>query len=77
MLKLIHYGDMLAVPFFLLLSEYFYLKENKSMIEYFFLFFALSCFFIDIFFTYFFARELMVYLFGLIVLVLVLKNYLL
>ena len=68
---------MLAVPFFLLLTEYFYLKENKSIMEYVFLAFTAFCFFIDIGFTYLFAPDLMGYLVGLVFLTLVLKNYLL
>lgn len=60
-MKLIHYGDALAVPFFLLLSEYFYLKENKSILEYFFLAFTTFCFFIDLVFTSIYAPELLGY----------------
>jgi len=60
-MKLIHIGDSLAIPFFLLLSEYFYLKENKSILEYFFLAFTVFCFFIDLVFTYMYAPELLPY----------------
>jgi hypothetical protein len=63
MTKLIHIGDALAVPFFLLLAEYFYLKENKSIMEYFFLAFTTFCFFIDIVFTSIHAPELLGYVF--------------
>ena len=62
MLRVIHYGDALAIPFFLLLAEYFYLKENKSILEYFFLVFTTFCFFIDIVFTYIHAPELLGYI---------------
>ena len=63
MLRAIHYGDALAIPFFLLLAEYFYLKENKSIMEYFFLAFITFCFFIDLVFTYMYAPELLGYVF--------------
>lgn len=61
MLRAIHYGDALAIPFFLLLAEYFYLKENKSILEYFFLAFTAFCFFIDLVFTSIYAPELLGY----------------
>jgi hypothetical protein len=47
---------------FLLLSEYFYLKENKSILEYFFLLFALIGLTIDSYFTYLYAPEILPYI---------------
>ena len=32
--KLIHYGDILAIPFFILLSIYFYRIKKKNTLEY-------------------------------------------
>jgi len=61
-MKLIHFGDSLAIPMFLLLSQYFYLKENKSILEYFFLLFALIGLVIDTYFTYLYAPELLPYI---------------
>ena len=39
--NLSHYGDVLAIPFFLLLTIYFYNLEEKTNMEYIFLFFNL------------------------------------
>jgi hypothetical protein len=61
-MKLIHFGDSLAIPMFLLLLEYFYLKENKSILEYFFLLFALIGLIIDSYFTYIYVPELIPYI---------------
>lgn len=61
-MKLIHFGDSLAIPMFLLLSEYFYLKENKSILEYFFLLFALIGLTIDTYFTYLYVPEILPYI---------------
>jgi len=49
-----HYGDILAIPFFALLSIYFYTMKNKTNIEYIFLIFSISGFLLDIFYTYLF-----------------------
>ena len=49
--SLTHIGDMVAVPFFLLLSIYFYYIENKTNLEYLLFVFSLSCFFIDVTFS--------------------------
>ena len=55
--NLIHYGDILAIPFFALLVIYFYHIENKSIIEYILFYFSISGVLIDTFFTYtFFTR---------------------
>jgi hypothetical protein len=62
----IHYGDMLAIPFFFLLSVYFYEITDKSVLEYVFMVFVMTCFVIDIVFTYMYARSLMPYVVGLV-----------
>jgi len=52
-----HYGDILAIPFFVLLIIYFYNIQHKSMLEYLLLFFSISGFILDILYTYiFFSR---------------------
>ena len=65
---LIHYGDMLAIPFFFLLSVYFYELTDKSLLEYVFMIFVMACFVIDIVFTYIYARTLVPYVVGLVTL---------
>lgn len=50
--KLTHIGDILALPFFILLSIYFYKIENKTLLEYLLFLFSVSCFMIDITFLY-------------------------
>jgi hypothetical protein len=52
--KLTHIGDMLAVPFFILLVIYFYNIKNKTPFEWLLFLFSLSCFFIDVTFSYFY-----------------------
>jgi hypothetical protein len=52
--NLTHIGDILALPFFILLSIYFYNLENKTHLEYLLFLFSVSCFLIDITFTYFY-----------------------
>jgi len=53
-----HYGDILAIPFFALLTIYFYNIEHKSTIEYVLLFFSISGFILDILYTYIFLSHL-------------------
>ena len=65
---IIHYGDMLAIPFFFLLSVYFYEITDKSVLEYVFMLFVMACFVIDIAFTYMYARSLVPYVVGLVAL---------
>ena len=65
---LVHYGDMLAIPFFFLLSVYFYEITDKSVLEYVFMIFVMACFIIDIVFTYMYARSLVPYMVCLVVL---------
>jgi hypothetical protein len=76
-MKLVHIGDSLAIPAFFLLSEYFYLKENKSILEYFLFLFALIGLAVDSIFTYLYAPEMLGFVCVLLVLVLILKSYLL
>jgi hypothetical protein len=52
---LCHKGDILATPFFLILSIYFYNIENKSLLENVLYAFSISCFLIDSAFTYFYV----------------------
>lgn len=66
LVPLVHYGDMLAIPFFFLLSVYFYEITDKSVLEYVFMVFVIACFVIDIVFTYMYARSLMPYVVGLV-----------
>jgi hypothetical protein len=47
-----HYGDILAIPFFALLTIYFYNIEDKSPTEYILLFFGIIGFIADILYTY-------------------------
>lgn len=49
-----HYADILAVPFFALLSIYFYNMENKTILENIFFLFSVSGFVLDILYTYIF-----------------------
>lgn len=49
-----HYGDVLAIPFFALLVNYFYNIECKSILEYLLLWFSISGFVLDIVYTYIF-----------------------
>ena len=52
--KLTHIGDMIAVPFFILMTIYFYRIENKTHLEYLLFLFSIACFLIDITFSYFY-----------------------
>lgn len=52
--KLCHYGDMLAIPFFALLSYYFYMLPHKSTFEYILFLFSIAGFILDILYTYIF-----------------------
>lgn len=49
-----HYGDILAIPFFLALSIYFHKIENKTFFEYLLYLFSISGFLLDSYFTYLF-----------------------
>ncbi len=50
--KLVHYGDIMAVPFFLLLVYYFYKIKNKTKLEYVLFIFAIAGFLVDVIFSY-------------------------
>ena len=50
--KLSHYGDMLAIPFFIWLSIYFIMIEEKTVTEYILLLFSVGGALLDILFTY-------------------------
>jgi hypothetical protein len=56
--NLSHYGDILAIPFFALLTIYFYNIEHKSMTEYVLLWFSISGFVLDILYTFIFLLNL-------------------
>jgi len=56
--KLTHIGDILAIPFFLLLSIYFYRINDKTPLEYLLFLFSISCFIIDATFSYFYIYGL-------------------
>jgi hypothetical protein len=47
-----HWGDILAIPFFLLLAIYLYKIPNRSNVENILFFFSIVGFFADILFTY-------------------------
>jgi hypothetical protein len=49
--ELVHIGDILAIPFFILLSYYFIKKKNKTILEYILLIFSLCGVVADIMFT--------------------------
>ena len=49
--NIVHYGDILAIPFFILLSIYFYRKKNKNILEYILLIFSVVGTIADILFT--------------------------
>lgn len=55
--NLIHYGDILAIPFFALLVIYFYNIKNKSITEYVLFCFSILGFLLDILFTYIFISN--------------------
>lgn len=54
--NLAHYGDMLAIPFFALLTIYFYNIKNKTILEYILFLFSISGVVLDIIYTYIFLR---------------------
>jgi hypothetical protein len=49
--SLVHYGDLLAIPFFILLSVYFYKIVDKTNLEYILFAFVISCVIIDTIFS--------------------------
>lgn len=52
--RISHYGDILAIPFFILLSMYFYSIEDKNPLEYLLFVFSVVGFFMDTLFTFFY-----------------------
>jgi uncharacterized membrane protein len=52
-----HYGDILAIPFFLGLSIYFHKIKNKTFFEYILYIFSISGFLLDSYFTYIFYKN--------------------
>lgn len=55
--NLIHYGDILAIPFFLYAFYYFYRKENKKIDEIILMLFVFGGLIADIYFTYLFFNK--------------------
>jgi hypothetical protein len=47
-----HIGDILAIPFFILLFYYFYKIKNKTVIEYILYMFSFFGVLLDVIFTY-------------------------
>jgi len=54
--KLAHYGDLMAIPFFIITLYYFYLIENKTLIELMITWFIFICLIGDILFSYIFLQ---------------------
>ena len=50
-MKLVHYADILAIPFFLLLTLYFYKKVDRTDMENILFLFAISGFVLDTYFS--------------------------
>jgi hypothetical protein len=50
--NIVHYGDIIAVPFFLLLVYYFYKIKNKTKYEYVLFIFVIGGFLADSIFSY-------------------------
>ena len=55
--KLSHYGDMVAIPFFIWLSIYFIMIEEKTTTEYILLLFSIGGAILDILFTYIYLSK--------------------
>ena len=55
--NLVHIADIFAIPFFALLSYYFYKINNKTLFEKLLFLFVSITFFIDIFFTYLYFNK--------------------
>ena len=51
---LAHYGDILAIPFFLITLIYFYQRENKTLLENIIMIFIIVALLSDIAFTFLF-----------------------
>ncbi len=55
--KISHYGDIAAIPFFLITLIYFYRIKNKTLLEYVITSFIGISLFADILFTYIFLTS--------------------
>ena len=55
-MKLVHIGDVLAIPFFLLLTYYFHTMENKTPLEWVLYLFSITGAVIDSIFTYYYVN---------------------
>ena len=51
-----HYGDMLAIPFFIITLAYFYNIERKTLVEKLIMCFICICLICDIIFTTIYIR---------------------
>lgn len=54
-MEYIHFGDILAIPFFFLLTLYFMYKKNKTYFEYILYVFSICGLIVDIYFTYYYV----------------------
>ena len=52
-----HYGDIMAIPFFAIATLYLYSIDSRSPIENILLFFCISGFVLDLFFTSVFLKS--------------------
>jgi len=55
--KLAHYGDMIAIPFFIITLIYFFNIENKTNLEYLIILFLTIALIFDVVFTYIFMTS--------------------
>ena len=55
--NLAHYGDLLAIPFFIITLYYFYLIEHKTLLEWIIIAFLVICLLGDILFSYIFLSK--------------------
>ena len=56
--NIIHYGDLIAVPFFILMIYYFINKKNRTIIENLLLMFSIGGFIADLYFSYKFLNSI-------------------
>ncbi len=55
--NLAHYGDIMAIPFFIITLIYFYRIEYKTLVEYIIMTFIFICLIGYIIFTYIFIKS--------------------
>lgn len=55
--QIIHFGDLLAIPFFLLMFLYFNRIKNKTPTEYILYMFSFFGLFADIYFSYLYLKK--------------------